>query len=333
MGNILNGLLASDRLKCVDVGSRGGLQDHWLRFMRFIETDALEPDTDACAVSQTKAPPNEHWFPIGLAGHTGMAKLYILNKPSGSSLYPPNPVVNDLYAPWGYGRLEKIIDIPVMTFSAFIEQNRRPLPNLIKLDTQGSELDILRSLKPEHWRDVLAIQVEVEFIEYYIGQPLFEQVDSFLRAKGLEFYDLLGQRVYRVKDDVEQYYLRKYLGLTKHRRDISCRMVAADALYFRSPAEVIDRRDLSMSMKLLLILIIYRFFDEALWVIEALQASGQVTAEQAHSLISEVRTSAPKPTLLQRADWLGKLSRRFSKKLNIGRKRKIEYWLHRKWDF
>jgi FkbM family methyltransferase len=333
MENALTRALSLDRLKCVDIGSRGGLQDHWQRFSRFIETDALEPDAAACKVSQEKAPPNEHWFPIGLAGHTGTANLYVLSKPSGSSLYPPNPVVNDQYAPWGYGRLDRVVEVPVMTFSDFIERYQRPLPNLIKLDTQGSELDILKSLRHEDWRDVLAIQIEVEFLEYYVGQPLFEHVDAFLRAKGLEFYDLLGQRVYRVKDDIEHYYLRKHLGLTKRRQDISCRMVGADALYFRPPSEVISRGDLTISMKLLLILVIYRFFDEALWMIEMLEANKQITADQGKALIRQVRTSAPKPALLQRSDWLGKLSRRFTKKLNIGRKRKIEYWLDRKWDY
>jgi len=36
--------LLGNKLKCVDVGARGGLQGSWARFRDFIETDALEPD-------------------------------------------------------------------------------------------------------------------------------------------------------------------------------------------------------------------------------------------------------------------------------------------------
>jgi hypothetical protein len=46
-----------------------------------------------------------------------------------------------------------------------------------------------------------------------------------------------------------------------------------------------------------------------------------------------VQKQKPTPTLMQRNDWLGRVTRKLSKKLNIGRGRKIDYWLDRSWDF
>lgn len=40
--------------------------------------------------------------------------------------------------------------------------------------------------------DTLIVQTEVEFVELYEGQPLFADVDIFLRAQGFQFHTLTG---------------------------------------------------------------------------------------------------------------------------------------------
>lgn len=62
--------------------------------------------------------------------------------------------------------------------------------DLLKIDVQGAELDVLR-----HGERVLGgatvVIAEVEFIPLYKGQPLFADVDSFLRGLGFDFLDFL----------------------------------------------------------------------------------------------------------------------------------------------
>jgi hypothetical protein len=40
-------------------------------------------------------------------------------------------------------------------------------------------------------RSILAIHIEVEFLPLYKGQPLFADIDSFLRAQGFAFHTLV----------------------------------------------------------------------------------------------------------------------------------------------
>lgn len=120
------------RTKCVDVGTCGGLQGSWARFRDFIETDALEPHPVACERSATR--PGEHWFPIGLAG-SGKHSLHVLGKPSGSSLYPPNPPMIGEFTTESYRRLNKRVEIDALSVSDFIRKQTRTLPDLIKFDT------------------------------------------------------------------------------------------------------------------------------------------------------------------------------------------------------
>ena len=62
--------------------------------------------------------------------------------------------------------------------------------DVLELDTQGSELEILRGADVLLRDNVLALQVEVEFAQMYTDQPLFGEVDSHLRGYGFSLSDL-----------------------------------------------------------------------------------------------------------------------------------------------
>jgi len=330
---ILAKTLGADPLQCVDVGARGGPQSHWRRFAAVMQTDLFEPDAAACELQAALKRPGEGWFPVALGGHTGAGQLHVLKKPSGSSLYPPNEPMMYRFAPTSYGTLDRIIDVPLMTLSDFIDKYQRPFPNLLKLDVQGAELDILKAVRAEHWRDLLAVQAEVEFVEFYRGQPLFHDVDAFMRAQGFVLFDLLPARSYRFDRDKSHGLMRRHLNILKNRRDISCRLIAGDAFYIRPTEDIAATGDLARALKFFTILLVYRFLDEALWLAEALQAKGVLSATDSGALIGLVRSAAPRPRWVQRNDALGRLTRRVTKRLKIGRRRKIDYWLDRSWDF
>jgi FkbM family methyltransferase len=330
---ILAEKLGADGLHCIDVGARGGPQSHWRRFAALMQTDLFEPDEAACRQQAELKRPGESWFPVALGGHTGTGKLHVLKQPSGSSLYPPNEAVIARFSPPRYWALDRVADVTLVTLSDFIDKYDRPLPNLIKLDVQGAELDILKAIRPEHWRKLLAVQAEVEFVELYRGQPLFHDVDAFMRSQGFAMFDMLPVRYYRFDGDRSHGLLRRHLNILKNRRDISCRLVAGDAFFIRQPEDVLAEGDLVQTLKLFIILLVYRFLDEALWLAEAMQKQSMLSAAEAGELIGLVRRQAPQPLWVQRADGLGRLARRITRKLGIGRGRKIDYWLDRSWDF
>lgn len=325
--------LSAQPLHCIDVGARGGMQAHWRPYAGLMRIDLFEPDAEACQIQAAKAPANEAWFPVALGGTTGTGQLHVLQKPSGSSLYPPNHDLMFRFGPTSYGTLAKVIDVPLMTLSDFIDKHQRPLPNLVKLDVQGAELDIFKGTRADHWRDLLAIQTEVEFAELYRGQPLFGEVDAYLKQQGFVLFDILPVRSYRFTGEKSHAYLRRHLNLLKNRRDISCRLIAGDALYLRDPEQVLASGDITAILKLFMILVLYRFLDEALWLAEAGRDQGRWSAADAAGLIALVQQAAPKPGLLQRADWIGKCARKLSRLTGIGRGRRADYWLDRAWDF
>lgn len=70
--------------------------------------------------------------------------------------------------------------------------------DFIKMDIQGSELSVLTHAR-RTLESVLALQVEVEFVEMYKNQPMFADVDKFLREMGFQFhsFDYIGGRAFK----------------------------------------------------------------------------------------------------------------------------------------
>ena len=62
--------------------------------------------------------------------------------------------------------------------------------DFLKLDVQGAELDVFRGAR-NLLADVLVIQVEVEFVPFYRGRPLFAEIDLFLRECGFMLHKLV----------------------------------------------------------------------------------------------------------------------------------------------
>ena len=63
--------------------------------------------------------------------------------------------------------------------------------DLLKLDVQGFELDILKNAT-QTLKRVATLIVEVEYSEVYVGQPLFAEIDVFLRSQDFELVDLIN---------------------------------------------------------------------------------------------------------------------------------------------
>ena len=110
-------------------------------------------------------------------------------------------------------RVRKIVAVTVITLDDVCARESLQ-PDVLKLDVQGAELDILRGA-PVTLAHVLAVECEVEFRPIYVGQPLFADVDTFMRGQGFE---LLGLR-------------RDYWRRQVNRHAAGGTLVHGDALY------------------------------------------------------------------------------------------------------
>jgi FkbM family methyltransferase len=95
--------------------------------------------------------------------------------------------------------------------------------DFLKIDVQGGELGVLRGAV-QLLESTIVVHSEVEFAPIYKDQPLFSDVDAFLRAHEFELIDVT-KTGYAAYDDLP-------------RPIAASRLMWADAVYFKSPEKL-----------------------------------------------------------------------------------------------
>jgi len=136
-----------------------------------IRTDELLPYADIENVS---------YYNTGLYSETCIKKVYLTRKGTCSSLYEPN-----------MEELSKHLEDPsrfsvVNTIEVEVKRMDSILPSdltidLLKIDTQGSELDVLKGAG-DLLNNTSYIECEVEFVPLYKDQPLFQDIEDYLKS-------------------------------------------------------------------------------------------------------------------------------------------------------
>lgn len=187
----------------------------------------------------------------------------------GSSLLEANASLKDLYIPphwidYDYTVFEAISAksrrrVATKTLDQITkEQNEVPLPDFLSLDTQGSELEILKG-SPISLEQTVCIVTEVEFLPIYQAQPLFGDICTFLETKGFIFaklFQMLNGSLYRAQ-----------LGLRGNSFPVT-----TDALFLKDPRRIADsnctnERKANSLAKLAFFSLSQGFVEHALWAL------------------------------------------------------------------
>lgn len=169
----------------IDVGCRWGFADPFLENLDLFNIYGFDPDIEECKRLEAMYNSDRiHLVPLGLSDKIGQAKLFVTAQPACSSMYQPNPLVIKSFECTSRELADaKEVDINVVTLDHWAEKAGIKHIDHIKLDTQGSELLIFKGA--DHMLDtVRTIEVEVEFNPIYKDQPLFSDVDQYLRSRG-----------------------------------------------------------------------------------------------------------------------------------------------------
>lgn len=104
--------------------------------------------------------------------------------------------------------VQKEIEVESVTLQSFMEDRKLDTIDILWMDIQGAEIMALRGLGIKI-HDVKIIHTEVNFLEIYSGQPLFEDVYSFLNhhnfllIKFTSFGKYYGDAVFLNKQEVK----------------------------------------------------------------------------------------------------------------------------------
>jgi FkbM family methyltransferase len=178
--------LDSYPLSIVDVGARDGNLGEIDDLKSFIKYIGFDADKVECVRINRSPPPGFKDFkvyPYFIGDVVGPIIFNMYNSPGESSIYSPNHEhIQRFNSSFG---VQSKVQVESTTLNAALREVQCESVDLLKLDTQGSELAIIKSSE-ELCNSVLLIESEVEFTEIYEGQPLAGEFLAYMYSLGFE---------------------------------------------------------------------------------------------------------------------------------------------------
>ncbi len=277
-GSALEAAFKAQPLGFIDVGARAGAPPLAAPIGRLASFLGFEPDGAESERMNADAAFKAPWarcqtLPVALGRVAEERDLYITQLATNISLLNPNPDFTARYRPRGNNvtRVERIAVQPLDEVIA--KAGGVQAGEFIKLDTQGSELEILAGAEKTLRDSTLCVVAEAEFCEFYENQPRFSEVEQFLRARGFAFYGFQTMNY------------RSQKRLDKARAAGRERLFWADMVFFKDPFDRGGDRSVltgRRGLALFLIAATLEYYDFALEISEAI---GGAEAEKRAALV------------------------------------------------
>ena len=148
----------------------------------------FEPNRQALADLARRAPPSDRYLPHAV-GDGRRRTLHYCRALGMTSLLQPNPEVLALFG--GFPEWGQVVETERIDTVRLDDVPETAGLDVLKLDVQGAELMVLQNAR-RRLGEALVIHTEVEFLPMYQDQPLFAEIEQYLRRQGFLFHCFAG---------------------------------------------------------------------------------------------------------------------------------------------
>jgi FkbM family methyltransferase len=259
-------LVDLERFLLADVGASGGIDPKWKILGDRLCLVGFEPDKEEHEKLSNSQ--SGRSFNIALADKQCQQEFFVCKKQEVSACFRPNVSFLKRFPMPERFNVEKTISVETDSLDNVLASHSIERVDFMKIDTQGYELNILKGARQALGK-VSGLEVEVEFSMLYEGQPLFGEIDAYLRNLGFVLFDLRPCYWKRIEKP-----FMKGAG----------QIIFADALYFK---DYITMDSIPESVGLPIVMaVIYRKYDYAIELIEYLCRKNRISRDKKGKIIS-----------------------------------------------
>lgn len=178
-----------EKLPTVAVIDVGAMLEGKSRFEGLVERGmarviGFEPDPTEYQKLKAQADARHIFLPYFL-GNGKPATFHRCRYNGCSSLYKPDPGIIDLFTSLGdpANAFFEVLGTSEVKTKRLDDVGEVQACDCLKIDVQGAELDVLKGAV-RTLRETAVVEVEVEFVPLYENQPLFAEIDMFMRKNG-----------------------------------------------------------------------------------------------------------------------------------------------------
>lgn len=222
----------------VDIGASGDMVEPWASVAKLapeaLQVIGFEPDKTECALLNAGAANNSNtpqmrFIPTALWRSNGPLELHVAERGSTSSVYPPNwDFLKVFETPhWVPRKTKAVLELSALALDEATKVHGFK-PDFLKIDTQGSEYEILQGARDVLETQCMGCTLETWTGPVHSGQKLSFEIMRYMHDIGYRLFDIERTAVWQRAQNAE---------LKANRGEL----VGFDLLYFADP-ETIKRR-------------------------------------------------------------------------------------------
>ena len=264
--------LKENPISMVDIGASGGIHSRWKKFTPNLKSVLFEPDPREFESLRSMNEQQMIVLNSGVSDVCGEIDFNLCRKQQVSSIYKPNFDVLDKFPNSERFEVVRTIKITVDTLDRLLTQNDITDVDVIKIDTEGHELPILKG-STNTLQNVIALELEVGFLPIRQNQPVFSELDAFVTSAGFELFDL------------KRYFWKRKCDQQNGRG--KGQIVFGEALYFRNPEIVCSLEGITAAkiVRAIFVYMSYGYFDLAEILCGSAKGTGILSAEVSEGIM------------------------------------------------
>jgi FkbM family methyltransferase len=234
----------------IDIGASGGLHSKWKYIAKYAYCVAFDADEREFQISEEINKDYKkliHINRIVTALPSGNANFYLTYSPFCSSLLEPD---EEKLSPWLFKPLfevKKITSLPAVTLTETLRSASISYVDWFKVDTQGTDLRIYKSLSEEIRKTILLAEFEPGIMDAYKDEDKLYSVMQEMHSQGFWLSTMNVKGTQRL-----QYSYSAQIGDFLSERIIRTSPGWAELTYFRNPENLSCRSLLLMTVFALL---------------------------------------------------------------------------------